>query len=113
MSNVIAPVTDASFDQDVRLASRSRPVLVDFWAAWCGPCRMVAPLLEQLATEHGEQLRIVKLNVDENPATPAALGIRSIPTLMLFNNGERVATQVGASPKAQLAAFVAPFLAVA
>lgn len=113
MSEKTSPVTDASFDADVKLASLTQPVLVDFWAEWCGPCRTVGPLLDQLAAEHGDRLKIVKLNVDENPQTPAALGIRGIPTLMLFKGGELAATQVGAAPKSQLAAFVEPYLAVA
>ncbi|WP_028006943.1 thioredoxin [Solimonas flava] len=111
MNERISHVTDASFEQDVRQASGRQPVLVDFWAEWCGPCRMVAPVLDQLAVENGERLKIVKLNVDENPQVAAALGIRGIPTLMLFKDGELAATQVGAVPKAQLAAFVAPHLA--
>ena len=113
MSERISHVTDASFEQDVRQASARQPVLVDFWAEWCGPCRMVAPVLEQLADDSGERLKIVKLNVDENPQTAAALGIRGIPTLMLFKDGELAATKVGAAPKAQLAAFVAPHLTAA
>src|SRR3546814_7383060 len=113
MSELSSAVSDGSFEQDVKLASQTQPVLVDFWAEWCGPCRMVAPVLEQLAAEHGGALKIVKLNVDENPQTPAALGIRGIPTLMLFKDGELAATQVGAAAKSQLAAFVAPHLAVA
>jgi thioredoxin 1 len=113
MSELISAVSDGSFEQDVKLASRTQPVLVDFWAEWCGPCRMVAPVLDQLASEHGGALKIVKLNVDENPQTPAAFGVRGIPTLMLFNDGELAATQVGAAAKSQLAAFVAPHLASA
>jgi len=113
MSELISAVSDGSFEQDVKLASRTQPVLVDFWAEWCGPCRMVAPVLDQLASEHGGALKIVKLNVDENPQTPAAFGVRGIPTLMLFKDGELAATQVGAAAKSQLAAFVAPHLASA
>ena len=111
MSERISIVTDASFEQDVARASRDQPVLVDFWAEWCGPCRMVAPVLEQLAAEHAGRLRIVKLDVDASPLTPAVLGIRSIPTLILFKDGRPAATQIGAVPKAQLVAFVAPHLA--
>ncbi|WP_028081924.1 thioredoxin [Solimonas soli] len=113
MNERISHVTDASFEQDVRQASNVQPVLVDFWAEWCGPCRMVAPALDQLASENGERLKIVKLNVDENPQIPASLGIRGIPTLMLFKDGELAATQVGAVPKSQLAAFVAPHIEAA
>ncbi|WP_020649329.1 MULTISPECIES: thioredoxin [Solimonas] len=113
MSEHISAVTDASFEQDVKLASQTQPVLVDFWAEWCGPCRMIAPILDQVAAENAGKLKVVKLNVDENPQTPAALGIRGIPTLILFKNGAPAATQVGAVHKAQLAAFVAPHITVA
>ncbi len=113
MSHPVSAVTDANFEQDVKLASWTQPVLVDFWAEWCGPCRMVAPALEQLASEHAAHLKVVKLDVDANPQTAAALGIRSIPTMVLFRNGVPAATQIGAAPKAQLAAFVSPYLAVA
>lgn len=111
MNERISPVTDASFEQDVALASRDQPVLVDFWAEWCGPCRMVAPVLEQLAAEHAGRLKVVKLNVDDSPRTPASLGIRSIPTLILYKDGKPAATQVGAVPKARLEALVALHLA--
>lgn len=113
MSEHISAVTDASFEQDVKQASNAQPVLVDFWAEWCGPCRMIAPILEQVAAENAGQLKVVKLNVDENPQTPASLGIRGIPTLILFKNGAPAATQVGAVAKAQLTAFVAPHITVA
>ncbi|MBL6750640.1 MAG: thioredoxin TrxA [Nevskia sp.] len=109
MSEHVSAVTDASFEQDV--LKSSVPVLVDFWAEWCGPCRMVAPVLEQIAAESAGKLKVVKLNVDENPQTPPKFSIRGIPTMILFKNGQVAATQVGAAPKAQLAAFVQPHLA--
>lgn len=109
MSANISPVTDASFDQDV--LKSSVPVLVDFWAEWCGPCRMIAPVLEQIAAESSGKLKVVKLNVDENPQTPPKFSIRGIPTLILFKDGQVAATQVGAVHKQQLAAFVQPHLA--
>ncbi|SEP90379.1 thioredoxin [Solimonas aquatica] len=112
MSQLITAVSDQDFAQQVRTASNSQPVLVDFWAEWCGPCRMVAPVLEQLAAEQGGRLKIVKLNVDDNPQTAAAYGVRSIPTLILFKDGAPAASHVGAAPKARLAAFVTPHLAV-
>lgn len=100
----IKHVTDASFDDEV--LQSDRPVLVDYWAEWCGPCRMIAPILEEMSQDYGERLQIAKMNVDENQQVPARFGIRGIPTLMLFKGGQLVATKVGALPKAQLAAFV-------
>ena len=93
-------VTDSSFAQDV--LQSSEPVVVDFWAEWCGPCRMIAPALEELSNELGEKVEIVKLNIDDHPVTPARYGVRGIPTMILFKNGEPAATKVGAAPKSQL-----------
>ena len=97
-------ITDASFDEVV--LKSDKPVLVDFWATWCGPCRMVAPILDELTEEFAGRAKIAKVNVDENQQVPAQFGIRSIPPLILFKDGQVVATQVGALPKSQLAAFV-------
>ena len=93
-------VTDSSFGQDVLGAPG--PVLVDFWAEWCGPCRMIAPALEELSDELGERVDIVKLNIDENPEAPGRYGVRGIPTMILFKNGEPAATKVGAEPKGRI-----------
>ncbi len=104
MSDVIVHATDQSFDQEVLQASV--PVLVDYWAEWCGPCKMIAPILEEIANEYGDRLKIAKLNIDENPETPPKYGIRGIPTLMLFKDGNVEATKVGALSKSQLTAFI-------
>ena len=104
MSEDILHVTDDSFETDV--INSSDPVLVDYWAEWCGPCKMIAPILEEIASEYSGKVKIAKLNIDENPQTPPKYGIRGIPTLMLFKNGEIEATKVGALSKSQLAAFL-------
>jgi len=98
------PVTDASFQDDVLGADK--PVLVDFWAEWCGPCKQFGPALEELSEEFSGQLNITKVNIDENPETPGKFGVRGIPTLMIFKNGELAATKVGAAPKSALAAWI-------
>jgi thioredoxin 1 len=100
----VGKVSDATFEAEVLKASET--VVVDFWAEWCGPCRMIAPALEEIAGTVGEKVKIVKLNVDENPATAAKYGIMSIPTLMLFKNGELSSRQVGAAPKQKLEQWI-------
>lgn len=104
MSNPIAHVTDDSFTDEV--IDSELPVLVDYWAEWCGPCKMIAPIIEQLAPEYAAKMKFAKLNIDENPETPPKYGIRGIPTLMLFKNGHVEATQVGAISKSQLVEFI-------
>lgn len=104
MSDRIVYVTDASFESDV--LKSGEPVLVDYWAEWCGPCKMIAPILDEIADEYAGKVRIAKLNIDENPQTPPKYGIRGIPTLMLFKNGNVEATKVGAVSKSQLTAFI-------
>ncbi len=104
MSDSIKTITDASFQADV--LDSSQPVLVDYWAEWCGPCKMIAPILEQAAGDYQGRVTIAKLNVDDNPDTAARFGVRGIPTLMLFKDGKAVATKVGALSKTQLAAFL-------
>ena len=98
------PVTDANFDADVRQSDL--PVVVDFWAEWCGPCRQIGPALEELSDHYAGRVKIVKLNVDENPNTTAQLGIRGIPALFLFKDGEVVSNKVGAAPKAALHSWI-------
>jgi len=107
MSNAAA-VTDASFDQDV--LKSDVPVLVDFWAPWCGPCRMVAPIVDEIAKEFEGRIKVFKLNTDENPNVASQYGIRSIPTLMLFKDGQKVDTVVGAVPKTTLSGTIAKVL---
>ena len=104
MSDSILHVSDSSFDSDV--AAAAKPVLVDFWAEWCGPCKMIAPLLDEVAERFGDRLTVAKINIDENPNTPARFGIRSIPTLILFKNGAPEAQKLGAMSKAQLDEFL-------
>lgn len=97
-------ITDESFEQDVLKADG--PVLVDFWAEWCGPCKMIGPALEEISDEMGEQVTIAKLNIDDSPGAPGKYGVRGIPTMILFNNGEPVETKVGAAPKSQLKSWL-------
>ena len=103
MSENIHHISDASFEADV--LKSDRPVLVDYWAEWCGPCKMIAPILDEIAEEYDGRLKVAKLNIDENPATPPRYGIRGIPTLMLLQSGDGEATKVGALRKSQLTAF--------
>jgi thioredoxin 1 len=104
MSEGIVHLTDDTFEQEV--LQSSEPVLVDYWAEWCGPCKMIAPILDEIVGEYDGRLKVAKLNIDENPATPPKYGIRGIPTLMLFKNGNVEATKVGAVSKSQLTAFI-------
>ena len=104
MGAATVAVTDATFDTEVRKSDI--PVVVDFWAEWCGPCRQIGPALEELATELQGKVKIVKVNVDENPDSPAALGVRGIPALFLFKDGQVVSNKVGAAPKAALANWI-------
>jgi thioredoxin 1 len=103
-SALITHVTDATFEADV--LQSSQPTLVDYWAEWCGPCKMIAPILDEVSASYEGKLRVAKMNVDENREIPAKFGIRGIPTLMLFKDGQLAATKVGAMSKAQLTAFI-------
>lgn len=104
MSNNITAITDTSFETEV--VESSTPVLVDFWAQWCGPCKAIAPLLEDIAQKYNGKVKIVKLDVDSNPATPPKFGVRGIPTLILFKDGQVKATQVGLLSKTELMSFI-------
>ena len=104
MSDKIVHVTDDNFENEV--LESAEPVLVDYWAEWCGPCKMIAPVLDEICDEYDGRVKVAKLNIDDNPNTPPRYGIRGIPTLMLFKNGEVEATKVGAVSKSQLTAFI-------
>lgn len=100
----VTHTTDTAFESDV--IKSDKPVVVDFWAEWCGPCKTIAPSLDEIASEMGDQVSVVKVNIDENPLTPTRYGVRGIPTLMIFKDGEHVSTKVGAAPKSKLVEWV-------
>ncbi|HIF51987.1 MAG TPA: thioredoxin TrxA [Thiotrichaceae bacterium] len=104
MSDNILHVTDSSFEDEV--LKSGLPVILDFWAEWCGPCKMIGPILEDLATQYKDQLTVAKINIDDNQSTPQTYGVRGIPTLIIFKDGDVVATKVGAASKSQLEAFI-------
>jgi thioredoxin 1 len=108
VSDLVLHVSDSDFNETVIKANG--PVLVDYWAEWCGPCKMIAPILDEIAKDYAGKLKVAKLNIDENPATPQHYGVRGIPTLMLFVDGEVEGTKVGALTKSQLAAFIDNYL---
>lgn len=102
-------LTDAEFED--KIATSDTPVLVDFWAEWCGPCRQIAPVLDEVSQSHGDKLLVAKVNIDENPATPQKYGVRGIPTMILFKDGQPVATKVGALPKSKLVEWIESVIA--
>ncbi len=104
MGDGIIHVSDSTFEKQV--LNSGKPVLVDYWAAWCGPCKMIAPILDEIADEYTDKLTIAKINIDDNPLTPQKYVVRGIPTLMIFKNGEIAGTKVGAMSKSQLSAFI-------
>jgi thioredoxin 1 len=105
---LVCQVMDSTFDQEV--LNHNKPVLVDFWAPWCGPCRMVAPVIEEIAADYQDSIKVVKVNTDDNPSTATEYGIRSIPTLMIFKDGKRVDTVIGAVPKSTLASTLNKYI---